>query len=85
MPKAIFYLYTWSSLMDKKQQEKYNDWILENVQDGKTEEFKILLAEHYSKMSAGTQTPEYMISFSQKMISMLKPEFAEKLGQNNEI
>ena len=68
--------------MTKKEQELYNDWILENIQDGKMEEFKALLQECFKKASEGTQTQEYLIGFSQKMVSLLKPEYERSLGKN---
>lgn len=60
-------------------QEKFLNFILERVQDGKQDEAKALLAESFSKQADGTFNAEYMESFIPKMIAILKPESIEEI------
>ncbi len=55
-------------------QEKFFDFIIERVKNGKQEEAKALLNESFSKQAGGTFTAEYLKSFAPKLIALLKPE-----------
>ncbi|WP_314592028.1 hypothetical protein [Paenibacillus terrigena] len=68
--------------MDKQGQDKFLNFILERVQEGKEEEAKEILTENFKKQAEGTFTQDDVQHFVPKMINLLKPE---KLGEVQEV
>lgn len=60
-------------------QEKFFNFIMERVQDGKQEEAKALLEESFGKQADGTFNQEYLEGFVPRMIAVLKPEHVEEV------
>lgn len=60
-------------------QEKFLNFILDNVEESKKEDAKELLAESFAKQADGTFNQEYLGEFIQKMLGMIKPENVEKV------
>jgi hypothetical protein len=60
-------------------QEKFFNFILERVQEGKQEDAKALLSESFAKQADGSFNSEYMNSFIPRMIAILKPECIEEV------
>ncbi len=60
-------------------QEKFLGFILARVQDGKEQEAKALLSEHFKKQDEGTFTKEDIQQFAPKVLAMLKPESVEEV------
>ncbi|MEH7097389.1 hypothetical protein [Neobacillus vireti] len=65
--------------MDKQGQEKFLNFILQRVQEGKEDEAKEILTENFRKQSEGTFSQEDIQVFIPKMISLLKPEKLEEV------
>ncbi|MDD9265733.1 hypothetical protein ACFPES_01680 [Paenibacillus sp. GCM10023248] len=68
--------------MDKQSQDKFLNFILERVQEGKEEEAREILTINFKKQAEGTFSLEDVQQFIPKMISLLKPE---KLGEVQEV
>ena len=62
-------------------QEKFFNFILDRVQEGKQDEAKALLSESFQKQQDGTFNMEYLNTFIPKMMSILKPEYLEEVQQ----
>ncbi|QHW31417.1 hypothetical protein GZH47_11565 [Paenibacillus rhizovicinus] len=60
--------------MDKQGQEKFLNFILERVQEGKQEEAREILTSNFKKQDEGTFSQDDVQAFIPKMISLLKPE-----------
>ena len=56
-------------------QEKFLGFILDRVKDEKKDETRALLEESFAKQSDGSFNAAYLVSFTQKIAPMLKPEF----------
>ncbi|WP_100488457.1 hypothetical protein [Sporolactobacillus pectinivorans] len=60
-------------------QEKFFNFIMERIQDGKQDETKALLNESFSKQADGTFNAEYLTSFATRMIALLKPAYVDEV------
>lgn len=60
-------------------QEKFLNFILERVQEGKVEEARVLLQDNFRKQSEGTFSKEDASQFAIKIVSLLKPEKIEEV------
>jgi len=60
--------------MDKQGQEKFLNYILQRVQEGKEEEAKEILTENFRKQAEGSFSQEDIQAFIPKMMNLLKPE-----------
>ncbi|MET3574448.1 hypothetical protein ACFFIY_13260 [Bhargavaea ullalensis] len=60
--------------MDKQGQEKFMEFILERVQEGKEAEARAVLAENFKKQDEGTFSQEDIRAFIPKMMGLIKPE-----------
>lgn len=65
--------------MDKQGQEKFLNYILQRVQEGKEDEAKEILLENFKKQDEGTFSQEDIGEFIPKMISLLKPDKIEEV------
>ena len=55
-------------------QERFLNFILEKVKEDEIEVARMLLEENFKKQAEGTFTREDAITFSTKIISLIKPE-----------
>lgn len=62
-----------------KGQEKFFEFIMQNVEEKNQEKAKELLAESFGKQDNGTFNKEYMITFIPRMIELIKPENIEQV------
>lgn len=60
-------------------QEKFYDFIMQNVSDENKNRAKELLSESFKKQDEGTFTQEYMMSFIPRMMELIKPESVEQV------
>jgi hypothetical protein len=60
-------------------QQKFFDFIMERVQDGKQNEAAALLNESFAKQADGTFTMDYIGSFAPRLLAILRPEFTEEV------
>lgn len=60
-------------------QEKFYDFIMQNVSDENKNRAKELLSESFKKQDEGTFTQEYMMSFIPRMMGLIKPESVEQV------
>lgn len=60
-------------------QEKFFNFILDRVKEGKVEEAKALLADSFKKQNEGTFTQDDASSFMTKVMNLLKPEHIEEV------
>lgn len=60
--------------MDKQGQDKFYEYILERVQEGKEDEARAVLTENFRKQNEGSFSREDVEGFIPKMISLLKPD-----------
>ena len=65
--------------MDQQGQEKFLNFILERVQEGKEAEAREILVENFKKQAEGTFTKEDVEQFIPKMMAILKPEKIEEI------
>ncbi|WP_394233880.1 hypothetical protein [Niallia oryzisoli] len=65
--------------MDKQGQEKFLNYILQRVQEGKEEEAKEILTENFRKQAEGSFSQEDIQAFIPKMMNLLKPEKLEEV------
>lgn len=61
-------------MMDQQGQEKFLQFILERVQEGKEEEARVILLENFKKQDEGTFSRQDIQEFVPKMLLLLKPE-----------
>ncbi|MEN0587304.1 hypothetical protein [Kurthia gibsonii] len=61
-------------MMDQQGQEKFLQFILERVQEGKEEEARAILLENFKKQDEGTFSQQDIQEFVPKMLLLLKPE-----------
>lgn len=61
-------------MMDQQGQEKFLQFILERVQEGKEEEVRAILLENFKKQDEGTFSQQDIQEFVPKMLLLLKPE-----------
>lgn len=54
--------------------EKFFNFIIERVQNGKQDQARALLNESFSKQDNETFTSEYLTGFGPKLTALLKPE-----------
>jgi hypothetical protein len=62
-----------------KGQEKFFEFIMQNVEEKNQEKAKQLLAESFGKQDNGTFNKEYMITFIPRMLELIKPENIEQV------
>lgn len=62
-------------------QEKFLEFILDNVIEGKEDEAKKLLSESFKKQDDGSFNKMYLITFIPKMLKLIKPESVEKVKE----
>lgn len=62
-----------------KGQEKFFEFIMQNVEEKNQEKAKELLAESFGKQDNGTFNKEYMITFIPRMLELIKPENIEQV------
>ena len=60
-------------------QEKFFDFIMQNVEEKNKDKAKELLAESFGKQENGTFNKEYMMTFIPRMLELIKPENVEKV------
>jgi len=60
-------------------QEKFYHFILDRVQADKVEEVKELLAESFAKQSEGAFDVDYLLTFKDKIVPMLKEADKEEV------
>lgn len=60
-------------------QEKFYHFILDRVQADKVEEVKELLAESFAKQSEGAFDVAYLLTFTDKIVPMLKEADKEEV------
>ena len=60
-------------------QEKFFNFIMERVQNGKQDEAKALLNESFGKQANGTFNAEYLKGFAPRMMALLKPESIDEV------
>ena len=60
-----------------KGQEKFFEFIMQNVEEKNQEKAKELLAESFGKQEEGTFNKEYMMTFIPRMLELIKPESVE--------
>lgn len=65
--------------MDQQGQEKFLNFILQRVQEGKEAEAREILVENFKKQAEGTFTKEDVEQFIPKMMTILKPEKIEEV------
>lgn len=58
-------------------QEKFFNFIMQNVDDENKDKAKELLCESFAKQDNGTFTKEYMTTFIPRMLKLIKPENLE--------
>lgn len=61
-------------MMDQQGQEKFLQFILERVQEGKEEEARAILLENFKKQDEGTFSQQDIQEFVPKMLLLLKSE-----------
>lgn len=61
-------------MIDQQGQEKFLQFILERVQEGKEEEARAILLENFKKQDEGTFSQQGIQEFVPKMLLLLKPE-----------
>lgn len=66
--------------MDKQAQEKFLNFILERVQEGKEDEAKEILTENFRKQDEGTFSIEDVQQLVPKMLTLLKPDKIEEIA-----
>lgn len=59
-------------------QQRFYDFVMARVKEGKEEEIKALMNESFKRQQEGTFTKEYMAEIAPNMIMMLRPECAEE-------
>jgi ribosomal protein S3AE len=59
-------------------QQRFYDFVMERVQEGKEEEIKAIMSESFKRQQEGTFSKEYMNEIVPKMIMLLKPECVEE-------
>jgi ketol-acid reductoisomerase len=59
-------------------QQKFYDFVMERVKEGKEEEIKAIMNESFKRQQEGTFTKEYMAETVPEMILLLKPECVEE-------
>lgn len=62
-----------------KGQEKFFEFIMQNVEEKNQEKAKELLAESFGKKDNGTFNKEYMMTFIPRMLELIKPENIEQV------
>ncbi|MGG7142637.1 hypothetical protein ACQPVP_04150 [Clostridium nigeriense] len=62
-----------------KGQEKFFEFIMQNVEERNQAKAKELLAESFGKQDNGTFNKEYMITFIPRMLELIKPENIEQV------
>lgn len=60
-------------------QEKFFNFILERVVDGKHDEAKALLKQGFAKQADGTFDMAFINEFSSKLFPIIKPEFVDEV------
>ncbi|MFZ5966461.1 MAG: hypothetical protein ACOYVK_04720 [Bacillota bacterium] len=60
-------------------QERFFNFIMERVMDGKHDEAKALLNQGFEKQADGTFDMAFINEFSSKLFPIIKPEFAEEV------
>lgn len=60
-------------------QEKFFNFIMQNVEEKNQDNAKELLAESFGKQDDGTFNQEYMMTFIPKMLELIKPENLEQV------
>lgn len=60
-------------------QEKFFNFIMQNVDEKNQDKAKELLNESFTKQDNGTFNPEYMASFIPRMLELIKPESVEQV------
>jgi hypothetical protein len=59
-------------------QQKFYDFIMERVKEGKEEEIKAIMYESFKRQQEGTFSKEYMAEIAPKMVMLLRPECVEE-------
>lgn len=62
-----------------KGQEKFLEFIIQNVEEKNQDKAKELLAESFGKQDDGTFNKEYMMTFIPRMLELIKPENIEQV------
>lgn len=65
----------------EKGQNQFFDWILERAQDGKQEELIELLKHNFEQQNNGTFNQDELAESTNKMFSLIKPEYIDELKQ----
>ncbi|WP_312370515.1 hypothetical protein [Lachnoclostridium sp.] len=59
-------------------QQRFYDFVMERVKEGKEEEIKAIMSESFKRQQEGSFSKEYMTEIVPKMIMLLKPECVEE-------
>ena len=60
-------------------QEKFLNFIMQNVEEENQDKAKELLMESYNKQDDGTFNQEYIMTFIPRMLALIKPENIEQV------
>lgn len=60
-------------------QEKFFDFIMQNVEEKNKDKAKKLLAESFRKQENGAFNKEYMMTFIPRMLELIKPENVDQV------
>lgn len=60
-------------------QEKFYNFIIQNVEEKNHDKAKELLSESFGKQDNGTFNKEYMTEFIPRMLALIKPESLEQV------
>ena len=65
--------------MDQHGQDKFLDFILQRVREGKEDEARTILTENFRKQKEGTFSQEEIQEFLPQMMSLLEPDRLEEV------
>ena len=60
-------------------QEKFLNFIMQNIEEKNQDKAKELLNESFAKQDSGTFNEEYMAEFIPRMLELIKPESVEQV------
>ncbi|MEG0309066.1 MAG: hypothetical protein RR636_14065 [Clostridium sp.] len=60
-------------------QERFFNFIMQNVEEKDQDNAKKLLVESFSKQDSGTFNQKYMMTFIPRMLALIKPENIEQV------
>lgn len=65
----------------EKGQNQFFTWILERVQEGKTEELSAMLMENFKQQQEGSFDANALEESSKKILALIKPEYVDEFKQ----